>query len=169
MNLALESFQRCVARDDGNQAIQDLFRAQFAKSYYNIGMIYDKLGKVQDASDNYKKSMSTCEADTQNLLVKSATYKKAGTNFAVTLEKLQKRENAVEILSNLKNTFGNEVRVYNNLGIIQKRSGDQEGAQKSYESALQVDAKSFFPNYNMGVLLSQQREKEKVQESLEYF
>ena len=27
MNLALESFQRCVARDDGNQSIQDLFRA----------------------------------------------------------------------------------------------------------------------------------------------
>ena len=34
-----------------------LFQAQFAKSYYNIGMIYDKIGNVQAASDSYKKSM----------------------------------------------------------------------------------------------------------------
>ena len=60
----------------------------------------------------------------------------------------------MDILSNLKESFGNEVRVFNNLGIIQKRKGDMDGAFSSYESALKVDARSFFPNYNMGVLLS---------------
>ena len=67
--------------------------------------------------------METCEADPKNQLTKSVTYKKAGTNYAVTLEKLNKRDDAVATLTNLKNAFGNEVRVFNNLGIIQKRKG----------------------------------------------
>ena len=67
----------------------------------------------------------------------------------------------------LKGTFGNEVRVYNNLGIIQKRNGDSEGALASYEKALKVDRASFFPNYNLGVLLSQ--EKMQPAEALVYF
>ena len=57
-------------------------------------------------------------------------------------------------LTTLKNSFGNEVRVFNNLGIIQKRKGDKQDALESYQAALNVDVKSFFPNYNMGVLLS---------------
>ena len=81
-------------------------------------MIYDKLGEVQMASDSYLMSMTTCRNDPQGQLTKSATYKKAGTNYAVTLEKLGQRVTAVSTLSALKNTFGNEVRVYNNLGII---------------------------------------------------
>jgi len=36
----------------------------------------------------------------------------------VTLEKLGRRDEAVETLNTLKKTFGNEVRVFNNLGII---------------------------------------------------
>jgi tetratricopeptide (TPR) repeat protein len=101
--------------------------------------------------------MQKCEEDEDSDLTKSATYKKAGTNKAVTLEKLGSRDEAVETLNKLKGNFGNEVRVYNNLGIIQKRNGDKEGAFASYEHALTVDPKSFFPNYNLGVLLAQDR------------
>lgn len=67
--------------------------------------------------------MTTCESDPKGQLTKSVTYKKAGTNYAVTMEKLNQREQAVTTLNNLKSTFNNEVRVYNNLGIIQKRQG----------------------------------------------
>ena len=117
-------------------------------------MIFDKMGNVQAASDSYKKSMETCEADQAQQLIKSATYKKAGTNYAVTMEKLGKREGAMQTLDKLKDSFGNEVRVFNNLGIIQKRMGNNDEAMINYETALKVDAQSFFPNYNMGVLLS---------------
>ena len=130
-------------------------------------MLYDKLGHVQMASESYLMAMTACRGDPQGQLTKSATYKKAGTNYAVTLEKLGQRETAVGTLSALKDTFGNEVRVYNNLGIIQKRTGDGEGALASYEAALRVDGASFFPNYNLGVLLSQ--EKRQPAESLVYF
>ena len=168
MNLALEAFQRCVAMEERSDAeSRELFRAQFGKSYYNIGMIYDKLGQVQLASDSYKKSMETCENDPKKQLGKSATYKKAGTNYAVTLEKLSRRDDAVSTLMTLKDAFGNEVRVFNNLGIIQKRKGEKQAALESYQAALNVDVKSFFPNYNMGVLLSQDRSK--MDEALSYF
>lgn len=65
MNLALEAFQKCVSRDDDSET-RELFRAQFAKSHYNIGMIYDKLGQVQAASDSYRRAMETCESDPKN-------------------------------------------------------------------------------------------------------
>ena len=169
MNLALDAFKKCVERDDENNNSEtgELFRAQFAKSYYNIGMIYDKMGQVQQAKDNYALSMKKCEKDPSKQLIHSSTYKKAGTNFAVSLEKTGDRDTAVSTLTNLKGTFGNEVRVFNNLGIIQKRKGDLTGALESYRQALKVDQKSFFPNYNLGVLLSQN--KEQAEDALNYF
>ena len=50
--------------------------------------------------------------------MKQATYKKAGTNYAVTLEKLSRREDAVTTLVTLKGQFSSEVRIFNNLGIF---------------------------------------------------
>ena len=172
MQLALEAFQKCVEQkmdleQENDDESLELFRPQFAKSYYNIGMIYDKIGQFQLAGDNYKLAMETCERDPKGLLRKQATYKKAGTNYAVTLEKLSKREDAVGTLMTLKGAFSTEVRIFNNLGIFQKRKGDKKDALESYQAALNIDAKSFFPNYNMGVLLSQDRAK--MDEALTYF
>ena len=120
MGRALEAFEKCVAKDLDAEA-RDLFRAQFAKAYFNIGMIHDKSGKNQEACDNYKLSMETCKNDPKNQLTKSATYKKSGSNYAVCLEKLNRREEAIVTLETLQNNFGNEVRLFNNIGIIQKR------------------------------------------------
>jgi len=40
-----------------------LFKGQFCKAYFNIGMIYDRLGEINQASNYYKKCMSKCESD----------------------------------------------------------------------------------------------------------
>ena len=130
-------------------------------------MIYDKMGQFQLAGDNYRLAMEVCERDPKGQLSKQATYKKAGTNYAVTLEKLSRRDDAVSTLITLKSAFNSEVRIFNNLGIFQKRKGDKKEALESYQAALSIDAKSFFPNYNMGVLLSQDRAK--MDEALTYF
>lgn len=155
-----------MRRDVPGDRRAEIFRAQFSKAYYNIGMIYDKMGKTKEASDSYKKSLKKCEEDPNKKLIQSATYKKAGTNYAVTLEKLGEREEAVKLLQELKVSFGNEVRVYNNLGIIQKRQGDVQLAIASYQSALQADPDSFFPNYNLAVLLAGESQFDKA---LKYF
>jgi len=52
------------------------------------------------------------------------------------------------------------------LGIIQKRQGDVGEAIKSYKSAIATDPDSFFPNYNLAVLLAGESQFE---EALNYF
>ncbi len=42
--------------------------------------------------------------------------------------------------------------MFNNLGIIQNRQGEDAKAVESYQSALKIDSDNFFPNYNLGVL-----------------
>lgn len=58
-------------------------------------MIQDKLGLVSEAADSYKKAIDKCQSDPNNKLIHSSTYKKAGTNYAVALEKLGMRDAAV--------------------------------------------------------------------------
>lgn len=84
----MQHFQKSVEKDQPNNRRLELFRAQFAKAYYNIAMIHDRLGKVKEASDSYKSVMNTCENDPNQKLIQSSTYKKAGTNLAVALEKI---------------------------------------------------------------------------------
>ena len=61
---------------------------------------------------------------------------KVMTNYSVTLEKMQKRDEAIEILNKLKETYSNEIRVYNNLGIVHKRNGQLQEAEKNFIKAL---------------------------------
>ena len=78
------------------------------------------------SADSYKKSMDTCEADDSRILTKSATYKKSGTNHAAALIKLGQREEATDVASKIHSSFGNESKIFNNIGIIQKRQGNTE-------------------------------------------
>lgn len=84
----------------------------------------------------------------------------------MTLEKLGQRDQAIKLLTNLKQSFGNEVRLHNNLGIIQKRKGDVKSAIDSYTTALKADPDSFFPNYNVAVVLASES---KFADALGYF
>ena len=131
----------------------EVYRTQFSKAYYNIGMIYDRLGDIAKASAFYKQSIAKCEEDEERT---STHYLKAMTNYAVTLEKMGKRDEAVKMLDVLKDSHGEEIRVFNNLGIIQKRSGNHVDAEQAYMNALAIDEDSFFPNYNLGVLKATQ-------------
>jgi hypothetical protein len=57
-------------------------------------MINDRLGQILTASNSYKLALEKCTGDPN--LEKSQIYKKAGTNYAVTLEKLNEREKAIK-------------------------------------------------------------------------
>ena len=86
------------------------------------------MGDIHKASSFYRKAIQKCEDDETGLSMKSQHYMKAATNYAVTLEKLGKREDAIKILDTLKVHFKDEIRVYNNLGIIYKRNNNVEAA-----------------------------------------
>ena len=132
-----------------------------------MGLILDKMSKPEQASLHYKHAIETCEEDPQSLLIKSNTYKKAATNYAVTLEKLGRRDESISTLSDIRNDFCNEVRVFNNLGIIQKRKGDVKEAEQCYKSAINVEPNSFFPNYNMAIMLAE--DSQSAAEALKHF
>ena len=72
----------------------------------------------------------TCDNDPEKQLCESATRQKASTNYAVALEKLGQRDEAIAMLQRLMGT--KESRVFKNLGIIVRRSGDHEAAIKNY-------------------------------------
>ena len=60
---ALYFFQHACEKDRLLQLSEkrvELFRSIFAKAHYNIGMIYDKLGKLEEAADSYKTAMHKC-------------------------------------------------------------------------------------------------------------
>mgnify|MGYP000435037540 CR=1 FL=1 len=83
-----------------NQTIQDLYRPQFAKAYYNMGMIYDRKSQIERASHFYKRALDKCREDEQNLC-QSEQYKKAMTNYAVTLGKQGKTLECFKIFEEL--------------------------------------------------------------------
>lgn len=89
------------------------------------------------------------------------------TNYAVTLEKLGKRTEALAILESLAKVIKNDARVLNNLGIIKKRTGDIQESENSYRSGLVHENENFFLNYNLGVLKAQTSEN--CSECLPYF
>jgi Tfp pilus assembly protein PilF len=60
------------------------------------------------------------------------------------------------MISSLDAQFGVEVRLYNNLGIIQKSSGEVEQAKVSFLTALNKDPKAFYPNYNYAMILMEE-------------
>ena len=61
------------------------------------------------------------------------TLQKANANLAVVLEKVGQREAAHKTLLKLKNSNFKESRVFNNLGIIERRLGDLRAAVDTYK------------------------------------
>ena len=98
INIALGCFETVVSKDDRHPG-SEFFTTQFAKSYYNIGVIYDRMGQFLTASNSYKLALEKCREDPK--LVTSAIYKKAGTNYAVALEKLNRRAKAFKHLNKM--------------------------------------------------------------------
>ena len=88
-----------MTKDDGNPNA-DFFTVQFAKSYYNIGVIHDRMGQILTACNSYKLALDKCKEDSR--LLYSGICKKAGINYAVTLEKLGKRDKAFRRLEKMK-------------------------------------------------------------------
>ena len=87
-----------VSKDDRHPG-SEYFTIQFAKSYFNIGVIYDRMAQFLTASNSYKLALDKCKEDPK--LVNSSIYKKAGNNYAVALEKLNRRDKAFKHLNKM--------------------------------------------------------------------
>lgn len=68
-------------------------------------MIYDRQGDITKASYFYQKSLDKFKKDRYGNIIKGPQYMKVMTNYAVTLEKLGKREEAINILKDLQSSY----------------------------------------------------------------
>jgi tetratricopeptide (TPR) repeat protein len=86
--------------------VKNLFTQQFAKAYFNIGLIYDQRNDVQNAITNYDKAFQKMvalkEKQPPNTILPDPysedTFFKTSTNMAVCLQKSGQHERAIEIL-----------------------------------------------------------------------
>jgi len=73
--------------------VKQLFAQQFAKAYYNIGLIFDQRNEVKSAITNYEKAFNRMiELKSQGTgtgpdSFSQDTFFKTSTNLAVCLEK----------------------------------------------------------------------------------
>jgi len=81
---ALHYFMRSVAKDQEESQVAQLLKAQFAKAYYNIALIYDRVSDIPNAATYYKLAI---DKNMRHL----PHHVKAVTNYAVALEKLGQR------------------------------------------------------------------------------
>lgn len=146
--------------------IKLIFKNQFQKAYFNIGIIYDRMGDIDEASHWYEKAvekgiglneqspLSTIanELDWGLVFVSEKPTHctvKAACNLSVCYEKMGNREVAMEILHGMKskltsqNSLMSEFAIYleglaNNLGVIQRRNGQIKEAEESYKLAISM-------------------------------
>ena len=116
---ALKYFKNSVNKNEqkGYPEVRALFARQFAKAYFNIGLIYDHTGDVANAVENYDKSyskfieitrghhpdQSPSPADLSDP-ANQPTFLKVCTNLASCLEKRGQegdRKRALDVLSKL--------------------------------------------------------------------
>ena len=67
---------------------------------------------------------------------------------------MQNREEAINLLEQLKSEFKSETKLYNNLGVLNTRNNETEQAYCNYSEALVLQPDSFFANYNLAVLVA---------------
>jgi tetratricopeptide (TPR) repeat protein len=114
---------------------------QHTKAYKQMGLIYQKLGRLDDA---------------QACLVRAA-------DLHLTL----KEENeAEEILNAVLTLRPDTTNVYNSLGIIYRRQGRLEEALNAYEKALKVHPDDENIYFNVSRVYLERNEKDKARESL---
>jgi tetratricopeptide (TPR) repeat protein len=114
---------------------------QHAKAFKQMGLIYQKLGRVDDA---------------QHCLERAA-------DLHLTL----KEENeAEEILNAVLTLRPDTTNVYNSLGIIYRRQGRLDEALKAYEKALKVHPEDENIYFNVSRVYLESKDKAKAQECL---
>ena len=146
--------------------IRAIFKNQFQKAYFNLGVINDRMGDIEEACVWYEKALErgiglmdhqslasfACVIDWETVFQvekPSHTIVKSACNLSVCYEKLGNRQAALDILNGLKykllssNKLKAEYGIYveglaNNLGVIQRRNGQIRCAEDSFKLAISM-------------------------------
>ncbi|MDR1607301.1 MAG: tetratricopeptide repeat protein [Deltaproteobacteria bacterium] len=115
--------------------------SQYAKAYKQMGLIYQKLGRLDEAQSSLER--------------------------AADLHLTLKEENeAEEILNTVLTLRPDTTNVYNSLGIIYRRQGRLDEALAAYEKALKVHAQDENIYFNLSRVHLERGERSQAQEAL---
>ena len=112
----------------------------FYGAFYNLGIAFKKLNRLEDAVNSYKKVLSI-----------KPEYPEAYNNLGTVLKELGRIEPAIENYIKATLIKPNYAEAHNNLGVLYKDIGNIDKAIDNFEKATQINP-NFYEGYcNLGI------------------
>ncbi|MCK4796479.1 MAG: tetratricopeptide repeat protein [Spirochaetes bacterium] len=133
-------------------AAQGLEGTKMAEAYYYAGLAAQHLGNIEQAEEQYKKSI---KAYPKNVA--------AHSNYAIMLQKLKRLEKAEEHYKRAMDAAPENAVVHSNYAILLKELKKPEEAKVQYKLAIEADPKNAVAHFNYAILLEELKRPEKAE------
>jgi tetratricopeptide (TPR) repeat protein len=142
-----------------NTAAEAEYRAAIRRTpqqpylYYNLGILLQRLNRRRESEQTFVEAIKRFKQQAESYRTRAtllraeapAEHPEAGSEAALG----QAEAETVE---------GNEGEAYNALGALQQAKRNDSAARKSYQKALDMNARLFAAEYNLGILALTRRE-----------
>jgi tetratricopeptide (TPR) repeat protein len=115
--------------------------ADLANEYYNIGNSYYNLKQFDDARKFYERALEL-----------NPRFYKAKYNLAMSLIKLNRTEDAIPVLEDIRNKDSNNIDVLSTLTYLYYQTAKYEKALITIDQILAIAPQSVFALYNGGII-----------------
>jgi Tfp pilus assembly protein PilF len=156
-NTVLREFEEAMA-----------YSADFSFARFNLGNLYNTLGRPDDAVKNYQAAFAIDEQFFPAKVNLAMVYNQAGENdkaeallrevlavnpemyetaysLGLLLVEMEKPDQAVQYLRSAADGLGNRPRIWYNLGLLQASLGQDNGAEAALHRALELEPEN--PDY----------------------
>src|SRR6266481_2206395 len=146
LNDLLEEAQRDIDKNNFESAIVPLQKViadqpEFAYAHFQLAYVYTALKRTDDARVAYERTIAL-----------DPKMSEAYLNLGILLLDKQEFAGAVVPLNKAVELLPAQSRPRSLLAVAQDRSGDQEGAARSFEGVLHLDTNDFTANHYLGEL-----------------
>jgi len=153
-------------KGDYQQAIPELERtvksgSEDGRVYYQLAVCYQQTGALDKAAEFYEKAAAMLDKqDSEHRYNYYARY-----NLALIDKDQGKTDKAISVLSVALEKHPQEVGALNLLGWLYWKQGDAAAALKQYQQSVKLDHNQEDAQYNLGVLLYNQRKVDKARKA----
>ncbi len=121
-------------------------------SFYNLGLTYHLLNRLQDAASTYIRALNLKPADT-----------KSNMNLGLVYLALGQSDDSIRYLTRATELDPNSAVAWSNLGVALDAAGDSARAESIYRKSLELDSASATTLQNLAAnLITQGKSKEAV-------
>ncbi len=131
------------------------FRYPYAETYYNLGVVSQRAGKIQDAIEQYEQALRV-----------NPDFANAHYNLGVALLAVGRLREAIGHWEQALRIKPDDAETHYNLGVALVQLGQVPQAIARYEQALRIRPEYVEAHYSLGIVLDQAG---KTQEAIEHF